>query len=119
MSQTPVEQGHIADAFIFELSKVETPPIRQRMVANLRNVDEALAKKVADGLGLREMSQASKPAKPPIMDLKASKALSIAQNGPGSFKRRKIGVLVTDGVDQGLLALIFHQGCSKTPSHLA
>ena len=53
MSQTPVEQGHIADAFIFELSKVETPAIRARMVSHLLNVDEELAKKVADGLRLR------------------------------------------------------------------
>ncbi|HEX4770741.1 MAG TPA: catalase [Bryobacteraceae bacterium] len=102
MSQTPVEQGHIADAFIFELSKVETQAIRQRMVANLRNVDEALAKKVADGLGLPSLPPATKPAKPPILDLKPSKALSILENGPKSFKGRKIGIVVTDGVDQSI-----------------
>ena len=44
VSQTPVEQQHIADAFVFELSKVETADIRERMVANLRNVDEDLAR---------------------------------------------------------------------------
>jgi catalase len=31
LSQTPVEQSHIAAAFTFELSKVETPAIRARM----------------------------------------------------------------------------------------
>ena len=40
VSQTPVEQQHIADAFVFELSKVERLDIRERMVANLRNVDD-------------------------------------------------------------------------------
>ena len=51
VSQTPIEQDHIADAFVFELSKCEQPGIRARMVANLRNVDEDLAPPVADGLG--------------------------------------------------------------------
>ena len=50
-SQTPVEQQHIVDAFTFELSKVERAEIRERMVANLRNVDDDLAQRVADGLG--------------------------------------------------------------------
>ena len=52
MSQTPVEQQHITDAFVFELSKVERPDIRVRMVSNLLNVDHELAEAVADGLGL-------------------------------------------------------------------
>ena len=44
LSQTPVEQRHIIDAFVFELSKCEQPGIRSRMVANLRNVDEDFAR---------------------------------------------------------------------------
>ncbi|MBV8706889.1 MAG: catalase [Acidobacteriaceae bacterium] len=103
ISQTYTEQGHIADSFIFELSKVEVPAIRQRMVSNLLNVDEELAKKVAAGLGLSEMPQASKPAKKPLTNLKFSKALSIVENGPSSFKGRKVGALITDGVDQTLI----------------
>ena len=58
MSQDPVEQKHIGDAFVFELSKVETLEIRERMVANLRNVDEDLAATVADGLGLDRDAEA-------------------------------------------------------------
>ena len=48
----PIEQDHIVDAFVFELSKCEQPGIRARMVANLRNVDEDFARRVADGLRL-------------------------------------------------------------------
>ena len=55
ISQTEIEQTHIADAFIFELSKVETPAIRARMVSHLLNVDEGLADKVATAFGLEEM----------------------------------------------------------------
>src|SRR3546814_20657856 len=39
ISQTPIEQKHIADALVFELSKVERPDIRSRLVSHLRHVE--------------------------------------------------------------------------------
>ncbi len=105
-SQTPFEQVHIKDALVFELSKVETPAIRTRMVSHLLNIDDALAQQVADGLGLPEMPAPATPARAIIKDLPASKALSIIANGPKSFKGRKLGILVTDGVDMALLAAL-------------
>ena len=54
-SQTEIEKQHIIGAFRFELSKVQTPAVRERMVAGLRNVAAELANAVAAGLGLREM----------------------------------------------------------------
>src|SRR5688572_8137116 len=39
-SQTPTEQNHVANGLVFELSKVETPAIRTRMVAHLLNIDQ-------------------------------------------------------------------------------
>jgi catalase len=104
VSQTDVEQRHIADSFTFELSKVEQPEIRARMVANLRNVDEELAAAVAEGLALPELPPRSTPAREPIADLPESPALSILLNGPESVEGRKFGLLVTDGTDAGLLA---------------
>ncbi|MBC7769515.1 MAG: catalase [Phycisphaerales bacterium] len=106
ISQTPIEQKHIADALVFELSKVETPRIRERTVAQLRNIDEDLAAKVADGLGLTEMPAAIAPASAPITDLPPSDALSILKNGPGKFKGRKLGVLITDDGDPYLVAAL-------------
>jgi catalase len=103
LSQTDIEQDHIVNALVFELSKVENPAIRSRMVAHLLNIDDMLAKKVADGLGLRERPQPAQAAKPTRQDLKKSPALSILLNGPKSFKGRKLGALVTDGVDIKLL----------------
>ncbi|HZR14437.1 MAG TPA: catalase [Acidimicrobiia bacterium] len=105
-SQTPIEQRHIVDAFVFELSKVETSAIRHRMVANLRNVDEKLATAIADGLGLAELPKRSSPAREPIMDLPGSPPLSIVGNGPESFTGRKVGALVSDGVDDALLGAL-------------
>ena len=105
VSQTPIEQDHIAAAFTFELSKVERPDIRRRMVGNLRNVHEDLAAKVADGLGF-EVPERNEPAQAPRTDLPESAALSILRNGPESFAGRKVGALVTDGVDAALLAAL-------------
>jgi len=99
ISQTDTEQGHIADAFVFELSKVERADIRLRMVAHLRNVDESLAETVADGLGLESLPEAPTPAATPRKDLPPSDALSILKNGPGSFSGRKLGVFVSEGTD--------------------
>ena len=97
-SQTKVEQNHLEKALVFELSKCETPAIRSRMVSHLLNIDEPLAKEVAGGLGLKEMPEPADAARP-SKDLKPSPALSIQINGPKSFKGRKVGALLTDGVD--------------------
>lgn len=104
ISQTEPEKGHIASALVFELSRVESPAIRERMVSHLLNIDHNLAEKVAHGLGLKDMPAPAKAARPTRMDLKPSSALSIVLHGPNSFKGRKLGVLVSDGVDAKLLA---------------
>src|SRR5688572_23088816 len=51
-SQTPVEKAHIIRAFRFELTKVQVPAIRQRVVAMLANVDAELAATLAADLGM-------------------------------------------------------------------
>jgi catalase len=106
VSQTEIEQTHIKDAFVFELSKVETPAIRARMVSHLLNVDDVLAERVAEGLGMKDLPTAAEPARPVKKDLPSSSALSIIRNGPEDFKGRKLGVLVSDGVDAPLLAAL-------------
>jgi catalase len=104
VSQEPIEQKHIGDALVFELSKLERPDIRARMVSHLRNIDETLAATVADGLGLPELPAPAQAARPTIADLPPSDALSIVRNGPSSFKGRKLGILLSDGAD----AALFH-----------
>ena len=102
-SQTPVEQAHIAAAYRFELSKVTVPAVRERMVASLRNASEALASKVAKGLGMG-MVTLPEPmprvlAKTPRPEVSKSDALSLtAQPGDGSIRARKVAILVADGV---------------------
>jgi catalase len=103
ISQTETEQQHIADALTFELSKVETLAIRARIVSHLLNIDRHLAQQVADGLRLKEMPRPADAAQPTREHLRKSPALSIILNGPTSFKGRKVGALVTDGVDMNIL----------------
>jgi len=103
ISQTKVEQNHIAAALVFELSKVDEPAIRERMVSHLPNIDEGLAEQVAAGLGLKGKIKAATPAVEVRSDLEISKPLSIVLNGPESFSGRKVGALVSDGVDAKLI----------------
>ncbi len=103
ISQTDVEQSHIIAAIAFELSKVETPAIRTRVVSHLLNIDQGLADSVAKAIRLRTMPQPATAARPTRQDLKPSPALSLLLNGPKSFAGRKVGALVTDGVDVAVL----------------
>jgi catalase len=103
ISQTPGEQQHIASALTFELSKVTTPVIRERLVSHLLNIDEALAAKVGDALGLKKMPKPADAAVATRHDLKPSPALSIIGKGPGRFEGRKLGILVTDGTEAAVL----------------
>jgi catalase len=102
-SQTESEQAHIASAYVFELSKVgllDKVPVR--MVANLRNVDEDLARRVADGLGI-DLPEPT-PAARPTIDMAPSNALSIHKNMKPLLEGRAVGILIADGTDADALA---------------
>ncbi|MET4079405.1 catalase [Janibacter sp. UYMM211] len=105
VSQTPVEQDHIVAAYVFELGKCEVEAIRSRMVANLRNVDEELAGRVAKGLAL-DLPEASPAAVETRTDLDPSPALSILANAPETFAGRKLGLLLGEGADAGTVAAV-------------
>jgi catalase len=96
-SLTENEQAHVASAFTFELSKVALEQVPARMVGNLRNVDEELAKRVAMGLGIA-LPKRSKAAREPL-DLEPSPALSIQKNMQATLKGRSVGLLYADGSD--------------------
>lgn len=101
-SMTPPEQRHIVDAFTFELGKVETVAIRRRMLGHLQIVDESLAARVADGLGMREGAVEVQPARP-VRDLEPSPALSLLANEQPTLAGRTVAVLVADGSDGALV----------------
>jgi catalase len=97
-SQTAPEQAHIASALVFELSKVEHLHIRQAMVAHLRNIDEDLAGRVANGLGFDTMPVAAQAAAP-IQAMAPSPALQIIGKMKATLEGRQVGILVADGSD--------------------
>ncbi len=105
ISQTPNEQFHLANALVFELSKVNTMTIREKMVGHLLNIDRGLAEKVIEGLGLTSIPTAATPAKPVNTTLPKSPTLSILLNGPEKFQGRKLGIFLLDNAD----ATIFYQ----------
>jgi len=101
-SQTPVERAHIINAFRFELSRVQIPAVRERMVSGLRNVDEDFARAIAEGLGMRQLP---KPM-PKVLDeeitpeVTSSPALSLmARPGTGTIRTRRVAILVANGAD--------------------
>ncbi|TGE79975.1 catalase HPII [Pseudoalteromonas sp. KS88] len=104
LSQTDVEQTHIQDALVFELSKVEHLHIRERMVSHLLNIDDNLAEQVGKGLGLQNMPEPAEAARETRQDLPLSDALSILKNAPNTFNGRKLGILVSEGFDAKIFA---------------
>jgi catalase len=108
-SQSAAEKEHIVAAFRFELSKLEVPAIRQRMVDNLAHVDEKLARRVAEPLGIGEPDAKAAAGRAGFRDYRIqlpideSPALSMADTGDGSIRTRKIAILVADGIDSASL----------------
>jgi catalase len=104
-SLNQVEQAHLASALVFELSKVETPHVPQAMVGHLRNIDEALAKRVADGLGFDALPAAPPPAEP-VQDMPPSAALSLIGNRKDTLEGRTVGILIGEGSDRATLEAV-------------
>jgi catalase len=110
-SQSEIEKMHIVRAFRFELTKVQTVAVRERVVAQLRNVDEKLAAAVADGLGMTQLPQPlpkllKRGAKP---EVQSSAALSLlARPGSQGIMTRRIAIMVANGVDDAA-ALAIHE----------
>ena len=104
-SQTTAEKDHIVAAFRFELSKVEVPEIRQRMVDNLAHVDIKLATRVSTNLGISPPDAKAAAGRLGFRDyritnkVEADDALSMAGKPSGNIKTRKVAVLVADGLE--------------------
>jgi catalase len=108
-SQTDVEKRHIIGAFRFELSRVQTPAVRERMVSGLMNVAAELAQRVAAGLGIREMPTPM----PKVLtrdvtpEVSVSPALSLfARPGDRSIRTRRVAILLADGCDGAALVTL-------------
>ena len=100
ISQSPAEQAHIVGGFRFELSKVQVPAIRERMLSMLANVDATLAHGVASGLGIPVPPPQPLATALPLPQYPPSPALSLlARPGEQGIKARQVAILIAPGVD--------------------
>ncbi len=104
-SMTEPEQRHMVSALAFELAKVETIHVRTRVLGHLAIIDSSLHEQVEEALGMEGKADKVQPAVPP-RDLAPSDALSLIKKAPVTLKGRKIGALISDGFDAGLLATL-------------
>ncbi|MFD0763304.1 catalase [Mucilaginibacter lutimaris] len=117
-SQSDPEKNHIVDALSFELGKVKTIAIRERMLGILSLIDKGLAAEVAYALGLHVPQvletpvNKSIPADANVEDyepvqvegpLTRSEALSMANTVKDSIQTRKVAFLAADGVNEKAL----------------
>jgi catalase len=108
ISQTPAEQAHIVNAYRFELSRVQTQAIRQRLVATLANVDPILAEGVAQGLGMEVPEPLPLATAAPQPHYEPSPALSLmARPGATGVHTRRVAILAAHGVDGASLKAIY------------
>jgi catalase len=121
-SQTAPEQNHIINALRFELGKVETPAIRERMLFLLSQVDKTLANKVAEGLGAEVPAKLDKPMnmsfpadadpkkfqpKKRTQAVETSPRLSMVANPnfpKDNIKTRKVAFLIAEGFDDAAVS---------------
>ena len=116
-SQSEPEQMHIVNALRFELGKVQTIAIRQRVVNLLGQINKDLARQVAEGLGLKVMSP-DQPVnhqfgadanpkdyqnRPQKQAIEKSGALSMANTVKDTIQTRQVAFLIADGVDANSL----------------
>jgi catalase len=117
-SQSEAEKDHLTNALRFELSKVEIPAIRERMVGLLTQVDQGLAANVADALGFKVPKGPILPMNHSVpadgntknfqsikvqLPISESPALSMANLKKDTIMTRQVAVLCANGVDSRLL----------------
>jgi catalase len=120
-SQSETEKGHIVNALRFELGKVETIAIRERMLFMLAQIDKTLASGVAAGLGLKVLTKIHGPLNQSIpadgdpkkfqpqrvkQDVGISPALSMANTLKDTIKTRKVAFLAADGFDDATVVAL-------------
>jgi catalase len=107
-SQSPAEQAHIAAAFRFELTKVQTPAVRARVVAGLANVNAVLAGAVAAGLGIEVPPPLPMATSMALPEYAPSPALSLLHlPGQTGIRTRHVALLVADGVDAAAVRTLY------------
>lgn len=99
-SISDVEKKHIVMAFQFELGKVQSKEIRQRVVDMFNHVDGSLAVQIAEGIG------AKPPAQPYVSGVTLSSPALSMMNTVKTPLTRKVAVLAGNGFNDKSVAEI-------------
>ena len=100
-SMSEIEREHIVKAAHFELGKVQSKEVKERVLGLFAHIDLEFAKQVAAGLGLPEPSKEIIPNHG-----QSSPALSIEKMPKDSIKSRKVAILAADGVNSDELMAV-------------
>ncbi len=109
-SQSETEKLHIVKALRFELGKLETDTIKERMLYLLAQVDKGLANQVSETLGIKVPAKLATPVNqsiPADASVKDNQPLALKKFNPSpalsmantikTAKTRKVAVLIADG----------------------
>jgi len=97
-SQSPIERAHLTDALAFELGKVQSEVVRQRVVdVLLMPVDPQLAETVARALGLSPSSKRTSQGTVANAGLPPSPTLSLVPVRNPTIATRRIAILAALG----------------------
>ncbi|MFN7139932.1 MAG: catalase [Limisphaerales bacterium] len=99
-SMTDVEKEHIVEAAQFELGKVDTMAIRERMIEHFNKIDHEFAVRVAEGIGVQ------KPTAKTKNHGRSDRFLSINRNTRKGAETRKVAVLVENGFSAAELKVV-------------
>ncbi|MEA1855131.1 catalase [Cytobacillus sp. OWB-43] len=92
-SLSDIEKEHTISAFQFELSKVESQAVKERVVEMFSHVNSDLANRIAEKVGVDAVENKNETT-----TAKSSPALS-QQNTIFSAATRKLAIIVTDGFE--------------------
>ncbi len=115
-SMSKVEQQHIVEALHFELGKVASKAVRERMVNDiLNNISHELAVRTAKGIGVEAPSGEAVSKIKDTMDAAKEKVAGMVKSGknvndspalslerrpkPDSIRSRRVAILVDNGFD--------------------
>lgn len=95
------ERRHLDSAAHFELGKVDSKEVRERIVELFNKVDSELAKQVAYGIGVAPPFEPGR-----VQSEKSSPAVSMENTVKDTAKSRRVAILASNGFNHDELTMV-------------
>ncbi|RYF16781.1 MAG: catalase [Comamonadaceae bacterium] len=110
-SQSASEKEHLIAAFQYELSRVETPAVRQRVVDNLAHVDARLARKIAEPLGIGPPDARAAAGQAGFREPRGKAPVELApslsmETAGGNIQTRRVAIVMAPGAELGAYKVV-------------